>query len=213
MKRAILVSAVFATLSLVALAIRVDAHSDQAEQPKNTRETFSATAYQRALGPRGTFGITFIIDSYSSDEEVKQLADILRTNGPDKLRDALEDTKSKGRISPAFKVGCDVAVIRSRRTETGRIIMMMTDRPIPFIELRNSPRSRDYEFGIVQLQINDRGENKGVMYPVSKVRFNKENQLEIEHYGTRSCCCSFYCALPCAPSKLRPRSSRKSIPM
>jgi hypothetical protein len=50
-------------------------------------------------------------------------------------------------------------------------------------ELRNSPRSRDYEFGIVQLQINDKGENKGVMYPVSKVRFNKENQLEIEHYG------------------------------
>jgi hypothetical protein len=183
MKRTTFVAAAFATLSFVALAMQVGAQSDQAEQPKNKRETFSATAYQRALGPRGTFGITFIIDSYSSDEEVKQLAEILRTNGPDKLRGALEDIKSKGRISPAFKVGCDVAVVRSRRTETGRIIMMMTDRPIPFIELRNSPRSRDYEFGIVQLQINDKGENKGVMYPVSKVRFNKENQLEIEHYG------------------------------
>ena len=76
MKRTTFVAAALATLSFVALAMQVGAQSDQAEQPKNKRETFSAAAYQRALGPRGTFGITFIIESYSSDEEVKQLAEI-----------------------------------------------------------------------------------------------------------------------------------------
>jgi hypothetical protein len=183
MKRAMVIFSALATLSFVMFATPIGAQSDESNQPKNGRGTFSATAYQRGLGPRGTFGITFIVQAYSSDEEVKQLAEILRTKGPDKLRDTLESMKSKGRIAPVFKVGCDVAVIRSRRTATGQIIMMLTDRPIPFIELRNSPRSRDYEFGIVQLQINDKGENKGLMYPVSKIRFNKDDQLEIEHYG------------------------------
>jgi hypothetical protein len=107
---------------------------------------------------------------------LKQLAEILRTKGPDKLRNTLEGMKSKRAYLADIR-----GWLRCRRypfpPDCNQPRHHDDDPParsIPFIELRNSPRSR-YEFGIVQLQINDKGENKGLMYPLSKVRFNKDN--------------------------------------
>jgi hypothetical protein len=35
----------------------------------------------------------------------------------------------------------------------------------------------------VQLQINDNGTNTGVMYAAAKLKFDKNDQLIVEHYG------------------------------
>ena len=60
---------------------------------------------------------------------------------------------------------------------------MVTDRPISFVELYNGTRSRDYEFGVVQLDLDEKGNGEGAMLMATKIRFDRDNQLELEHYG------------------------------
>ena len=68
------------------------------------KETFSALAYlSTGLGPamRGagaTANVTINIESYSSDEDTRQLRGTLVDGGPDRLLKVLEKKKSIGRI-------------------------------------------------------------------------------------------------------------------
>jgi hypothetical protein len=176
-------SFLLAVVALFAVAF-VNAQTGQASPPAQAKpDVFSATAFQRGLGPKGTFGMTLTIKGYSSDAQAHEFARVLRTQGADGLIELLRKGDSIGRIAADGKVGSDVVFIRSNKTATGRQITMVTDRPLPMIERARNPRSRQYEFGIVQLQINDNGTNTGVMYAAAKLKFDKNDQLIVEHYG------------------------------
>jgi len=159
------------------------AQSEKAPEVKELNELYSSTAFARAAGRSGTFGLNVYVDAYSTDEEVAQLAQILHDKGSDELLRAVSKLKSKGRLSPTGRVGTDVKVIRVRQTDKGRRIFLITDRPISFVELYNGTRSRDYQFGVVQLDLDGQGNGEGAMLVATKISFDKDNQLELEHYG------------------------------
>ena len=159
------------------------AQSGKAPEEKKLNELYSSTAFARAAGASGTFGLSVYIDAYSSDDEIAQLAQTLRDKGSDELLNVVSKLNSKGRLSPTGRVGTDVKVIRVRQTEKGRRIFLVTDRPISFVELYNGTRSRDYEFGVVQLDLDEKGNGEGAMLVATKIRFDKDNQIELEHYG------------------------------
>jgi hypothetical protein len=50
-------------------------------------------------------------------------------------------------------------------------------------ETRNMTRSRDYPFGLAFLEVDSKGKGTGVMYIGCKIKFNKQEQIEIESYG------------------------------
>lgn len=60
---------------------------------------------------------------------------------------------------------------------------MFSDRPISFYEASTAPRSRTYEFGMLVLDLDDKGEGTGLLYGACKVKFTKDDQLQVEHYG------------------------------
>ena len=60
---------------------------------------------------------------------------------------------------------------------------MFGDRPIGFYEARNAPRSKNYQFGMLVLDVNDKGE--GLLYGACKVKFTHDDQLEVEHFGQK----------------------------
>ena len=62
---------------------------------------------------------------------------------------------------------------------------MITNRPISFGETYNGTRSRNYKFGIVVLNVDKDSNGAGSLAPVCKIKFNKKNELEIEHYGQK----------------------------
>ena len=159
------------------------AQSGKAPEEKKLNELYSSTAFARAAGGSATFGLSVYIDAYSPDNEIAQLAQTLRDKGNYELLNAVSKLKSKGRLSPTGRVGTDVKVIRVRQTEKGRRIFLVTDRPISFVELYNGTRSRDYEFGVVQLDLDEKGNGEGAMLVAMQIRFDKDNQLELEHYG------------------------------
>jgi hypothetical protein len=161
-----------------------------AEQPK-TRPDVPAQYAAVAFGQSGSvagksFSVTVYVQELTSDGEIEELAATLKHKGPDGLLSAMEGIKDKGRVAPVGSVGTGLRVVRIHATKDGgQHIVLATNRPISLPELYNGTRSRDYKFGIVVLNVGKDGKGTGSFAPLCKIKFNKKNELEIEHYGQK----------------------------
>jgi hypothetical protein len=164
-----------------------------AQTPASVNETFglpaqySATAFGQAGTAAGkSFGLTIFVTDLTDNATAQALAATLKDKGQDALVDALNKTKDKGRIAPTGSVGTGIRFVRIRPTKDGgQHIVMATDRPISFGELYNGTRSTQYKVGIVVLDVDKDGKGTGSFAPLCKVKFNKNNQLEIENFGQK----------------------------
>jgi hypothetical protein len=164
------------------------------EEAKPKKQKFSALAYLPSgagpamIGAGAKANIDLYINSYTSDAEAKVMAAALVEGGPDALLKALEKAKSIGKITLSGRVGFyDLKLIRSHRTETGRRIYAVGDRPVGFLEAYYSGRSRDYEFGILQLDLkaNSKGreEGTGALIYAAKIKLLDGKSIDVEMYG------------------------------
>ncbi len=66
------------------------------------------------------------------------------------------------------------------------MIVILTARTMPFVELYRSGRSTDYPFGFLMVTLNEKGEGTGQIMAAAKIRFNKKKgHYEIESYGNQ----------------------------
>ncbi len=189
--RATILSA-FTLLAVVAFGVSMNVPAQEEKQPK--REKFGALAYLPAgagpamVGAGTRANIDIHISSYTPDAEAKSMAAALLEGGPDALLKLLEKAKSKGKITLTGRVGFyDLKLIRSHRIEGGRRIYAVGDRPVGFLEAYVNNRSRDYPFGILQLDLktNDKGKEEGVgalMY-AAKIKVLDGKTIDVETYG------------------------------
>jgi len=144
-----------------------------------------------AIGQSGsaagkTFGLSVYIDGVTNDGEIEELLGVLKQKGQDGLVRTMDDMKDKGRVAPIGSVGTGMRVVRIRPTKDGgQHIVLVTNRPITFAELYAGTRSRDYQFGIVVLDVGKDGKGTGSFAPLCKIKFNKKHELEVEHYGQK----------------------------
>jgi hypothetical protein len=150
------------------------------------QEAYTGTAIGTG-GPASakSTGFDFRVDRYTTDEEVDQLATLLKEKGPDALRGAMEKL-DVGRINPTGSVGNTIAVARKRQDGSDTIITIVTARIMPFVELYRGGRTKDYPFGFLQVTLNDRGQGNGQIMVAAKIRFDKKKgHYEIESYGNQ----------------------------
>lgn len=177
---------------LVIGALSISMAPAQEQKPK--KEKFGALAYLPSgagpamVGTGARVNVDLYIDSYTTDAEAKTLAGVLLEGGSDALLKALEKADSIGKIRLSGRVGFyDFKLIRSHRTETGRRIYAVGDRPVGFLEAYYSGRSRDYEFGILQLDLkqNSKGreEGTGALLYAAKIKVIGGSSIEVESYG------------------------------
>ena len=176
-------------LILILLVLGVAAGSVWSEdKPKEKKksEVYSATGYT-TTGASHSVSLTIYIDDYTSDADTHALAQTLKSGGSDAVLKAMDKIKpKKGRIAVVGRTGQEVSIIRSRPAGNGkRRLFLVTDRPLSFLELRQGTRSRDYEFGVIELVLDDKGKGEGVALAAAKIWFNKKGELEIEHFGTQ----------------------------
>jgi hypothetical protein len=158
-----------------------------APAPKPKPEHFSAVAsFSRAPATTATW-VDVRVQRYSSNATTQRLATLLLEGGQDALVDALEKLKPIGKVQLSSRVGFfDLKLIRSRKTPTGRRIIGVSDRPVGFMEAYNSGRSRDYELGILvmDLKIDKKGKEvgQGMLIYAAKVKI-KKGKLDIEYLG------------------------------
>ena len=69
----------------------------------------------------------------------------------------------------------------------GLRIGIATDRYIGFWEARNSPRTIDYPFSLLEIRLDRAGTGVGKMAVATKIDFDKKKkQLVLENYGERT---------------------------
>jgi hypothetical protein len=149
-------------------------------------EAYSGTAIGTGGAASGkSTGFNVRVSQYTTDDEVDQLAVLLKEKGPDALRGAVEKL-DVGRINPTGSVGNAIAVARKQQVGSDTIVTVVTARNMPFVELYRGGRTRDYPFGYMQLKLNDKGEGIGQIMVAAKIRFNKKKgHYEIESYGNQ----------------------------
>jgi len=149
-------------------------------------EAYSGTAIGTGGVAGGkSIGFDFRINRYTSDEEIDQLATLLKEKGPDVLRRAMEKL-DVGRINPTGSLGNQIAVARKQQVGSDTIITIVTARTMPFAELYRGGRTTDYPFGFLQVKLNDKGEGTGQIMVAAKIRFDKKKgHYEIESYGNQ----------------------------
>jgi len=126
--------------------------------------------------------INIHIDRYNTDQDIRTYADILSTNGPAGLRRALEK-EDVGQFSPVGRVGTPLSIARKLKKGDKTIIRVVTLRNLSFAELRNSGRSVDYPYTMLELVLGKDGKGTGTAIGAAKIRFDrKKNIYEIESF-------------------------------
>lgn len=157
-------------LAVSAVAALALAASAVAAQTHGVKEDFTAVAIVNNNVASGAGTVLFSIDRWSTDAERKTLVATLRETGPGALLEELQDMRPVGRIRTPDSLGYDLRYAQQTPGEDGgRQIVIATDRPIGFWEAVNRPRTIDYPFTVIQMQIGRDGKGKGTLSVATKI--------------------------------------------
>lgn len=164
------------------------ARAELAAQSNQPAEVFTAFAVNMSgVGAAGSGTVDIVIERWSSKAEEERLRKVFEEKGPEKLLDALQDTKRVGYIRTPQSIGWDLRfATQVKDDEGGRRIFIVTDRPIGFREAANRPRSIDYPFTFIEMHLDRNGEGEGKASVATKITMNtRTNTIELENYGTQ----------------------------
>jgi hypothetical protein len=150
------------------------------------REEFTAFAVNMSnVGRAATSPIDIVIERWSSDAERDRFFAIFKEKGANALLDALRDAPRVGYIRTPDSLAYDLHYARQTPNEDGgRRIVLGTDRPIGFWEATNRPRSIDYPFTLLELQLDSHGEGVGKLSIATKITLNG-NVLALENFANQ----------------------------
>jgi hypothetical protein len=153
------------------LVLAADARQVASNTP---REAFTAFAVNMSnVGRTGATTVDIVIERYSTREETQRLLAVFKENGPEALLNALRDTPRVGYIRTPDSLAYDLHWAEQVPGEDGgRRIMLLTDRPIGFWEAANRPRTIDYPFTLIEMQLDPSGEGVGKLSIATRITLN-----------------------------------------
>jgi len=166
------------------LALTAGLRSTQA-QTRGEPEQFNAIAIVNNNLASGAGTVLMRVTRWSSDAERTQLIGTLTKKGPDALLDDLKRMRSVGTIRTPDSLAYDLRYAYQRALpEGGRQIVLATDRPIGFWEAVNQPRTIQYPFTVIQMQIGGDGKGKGTLSYATKIVV-RGDVVELENFATQ----------------------------
>jgi hypothetical protein len=144
-------------------------------------------------GASGILQIT--LDQWSTAQERTNLLQTV-PKGQDDLVKALQKVPVKGRINipgwtgpdpQNYRLGWDLRYAwHEKLPDGGERIVIATDRQMSFREITRNPRTAEYPFLLIQIQLNKDGTmGEGKMASFTQITYDKKkNVMEIENYGT-----------------------------
>ena len=177
MKRSMLRTAIVVCSAVVATIVA------PAAQTHGEKEEFTAIAMANNPVQSGAGTVIISVERWSTAAERERFVSTLLNKGPRALLDALQDTKSVGRIRTPDSIGYDLHyAFQTPGEDGGRRIVIATDRPIGFWEAYDQPRTVEYPFTIVQMQIGDDGRGTGTLSEFTKV-VASDNNIFLENFA------------------------------
>jgi hypothetical protein len=173
----------FTTLGISLWLAALITGSSGIAQTHGEREEFSAAAIVNDNLGSGAGRVIMRVTRWSTEAERSRLASTL-PKGNDALLEVLRDMKSVGTMRTPDSLGYDLRYAHQEPAEDGgRRIVLATDRPIGFWEAANRPRTIDYPFTVIQMQIDKNGEGKGTMSYATRI-IPRGNNIELENFTT-----------------------------
>ena len=149
-------------------------------------ETFTAFAVDMSnTAPRAnTTPVDLHIDLWSSDADRDRLLSIFESKGQDGLLDALQKLPVVGYVRTPESLRYDVHFARQiPLPEGGRKIILLTDRHIGMWEATNRPRSIDYPFTLIELQLDKDNQGVGKASIATKITKGDDGTIELEDFA------------------------------
>ena len=140
-------------------------------------------AVSRPGARAGTVDIA--IERWSTPQESANLRAALQEDGSEGLLKALRKTEPPtGSIRSGSGLGYPLRFAHQIPLPGGgRRILIATDRPVSFLELRRRPITVDeYPFMVVDIRLDAKGEGEGKLLPVAKIQVHPDHVVDVENY-------------------------------
>jgi hypothetical protein len=176
---------VSACLCVIAAVIAIARPLNLGAQTIGEPEAFTAVAIVNNNLASGAGTVLMRVTRWSTESERSRLISTLKSKGPDKLLDELQGMKPVGTIRTPDSLGYDLRYAHeSPAPDGGRQIVLATDRPIGFWEASHQPRTIQYPFTVIQMQIGADGRGKGTLSYATKITAHG-NTIELENFATQ----------------------------
>lgn len=174
----------FAAVCLAAIAmVPVSAQSNMAHPEKFT--AFAVNVSNMTTRAQSS-PVDITINRWSTDADRDRLLAILRDKGQDALLDALQKLPVVGYLNTPGSLRYDLRFARQRsEAEGGRTITLATDRYIGSWEAANRPRTIDYPFTVIQLQLDRNGNGVGKASIYTKITATPDGSIELEDFANQ----------------------------
>jgi len=154
-------------------------------QTAGEKESFTAVAIVNDNLGSGAGTVLIDVTRWSTDTERAKLVSTLLELGPKELLKELRDNRPTGTIRTPDSLAYDLRFAHQTPLEEGgRRIVLATDRPIGFWEAAHQPRTIDYPFTVIQMEIGRDGHGKGTMSYATKITARNKNTIELENFST-----------------------------
>jgi hypothetical protein len=154
-----------------------------AAQTNGQPEEFNAIAIMNNNLGSASDRVIMRVERWSTEAERTRVAEALK-KGNDAALDLLRELRPVGTIRTPDSVGYDLRyAAQEPADEGGRRIVLATDRPIGFWEARDQPRTIDYPFTFIQMEMNKHGEGTGTLSLMTKV-LPRGNIVVLENFAT-----------------------------
>ncbi len=109
----------------------------------------------------------------------------MKEKGADALLEQLRRAKRVGSLRTPSTIGYDVRLaLEEPGKDGGRRVLLLTDRPVGFSEATNRPRTIDYPFTVIDMQMPPAGFGQGTLAIAAKIIPAGKTVL-IENYDTQ----------------------------
>ena len=128
--------------------------------------------------------LKILVDSYTSDEEVLHLMDVLHKKGYEQFRNTFRGMK-KGAIHPIGGRGTKLILHAAQNVQTdkGRQIILVAESYSWDIGTSFSFDQR-FPYMVIELNINKKGKGKGKIYLSAQIKLTSKGTIELESYST-----------------------------
>lgn len=142
---------------------------------------FTGTAVVNTTEGTRSMPLTLVANRYATEDEVKQLADVLASGGQSSLLGAIR-YRNDGQLNLGAEVR-PISLVFAEETRDGYRILFLTARRIDVSEKQLGQESLEYPFGIAEIVIDDfSGEGEGNLHVAAAVSIDAEGHLDIIDY-------------------------------
>jgi hypothetical protein len=179
-------SALIAAVSAATLALSIAAPSAQSNMAKPEKFTAFAVDISNTAPRSNATTVDMTINRWSTDAERDQLLKVFREKGQEGLLAALQKLPVVGGIRTPASLNYDIHFARQRPgKDGGREIFLMTDRYVGAWEAINRPRTIDYPFTLIQLQLDKDGRGVGKASIATQITQDPDGTIVLENFSSQ----------------------------